>query len=208
MAYGVYQITADFEDEICKYTGAPYCVAVDCCAHALFLSLKRVGVAGMTISIPSRTFPSVPCEIIHAGAKVHFRPVDGKTICGTYQLAPTCVWDSALRFTSNMYVPGTFTCISFTGPRKTFKLSRGGAILTDDKDSYEWFKRARMSGRREGVSSNEAPDMIGWSYYMMPELAARGLLMIPSLYDFDGTPLNIPDLELEYPDLSVSQAYK
>jgi hypothetical protein len=60
---------------------------------------------GQEITIPNRTYPSVPCEIIHAGAKVKFRKVKGKTIKGAYQLKPTNVWDSALSFTYNMYKP-------------------------------------------------------------------------------------------------------
>ena len=76
----------------------------------------------MEISIPARTYPSVPCEIIHAGAKVKFETSKGKTLKGAYQLKPTKVWDSALLFSADMYIPGTHMCCSFTGPYKTFKL--------------------------------------------------------------------------------------
>ena len=106
MANGVYKITEDFEKSLSDYTGAPYVVTVDNQSNALFLSLMYEGVKGMEITIPSRTYPSVPCEIIHAGAKVKFSPVEGKTIKGAYRLSPTNVWDSALRFTADMYIPG------------------------------------------------------------------------------------------------------
>ena len=82
MANGVYKITEDFEKALSDYTGAPYVVTVDNQSNALFLSLMYEKVCGMEITIPSRTYPSVPCEIIHAGAKVKFRPVEGKTIKG------------------------------------------------------------------------------------------------------------------------------
>ena len=62
-------------------------------------------VCGKEITIPSRTYPSVPCEIIHAGAKVKFTSVEGTTLKGAYQLKPTNVWDAALSFTHNMYKP-------------------------------------------------------------------------------------------------------
>ena len=39
MAQGVHKITADFEEALCKYTGAPYAVALDNASNALFLSL-------------------------------------------------------------------------------------------------------------------------------------------------------------------------
>jgi len=208
MANGVYKITEEFEEKLAKYTGAPYVVTVDNQSNALFLTLYYQNVKGKTITIPSRTYPSVPCEIIHAGGKVDFEPVNGKTIKGAYQLKPTRTWDSALRFTSNMYIPGTFMCISFTGPYKHFKLSKGGAILTDDFVAHNWFKRARYSGRRECSYHDDNFDMIGWNYYMMPELAARGLLTMAQFYNMDGTPKQNDDLELPYPDLSKFEIYK
>jgi dTDP-4-amino-4,6-dideoxygalactose transaminase len=208
MANGVYKITEEFEEKLAKYTGAPHAVTVDNQSNALFLTLYYQNIKGKTVSIPSRTYPSVPCEIIHAGGKVNFEPVDGKTIKGAYQLKPTRTWDSALRFTSNMYIPNTFMCISFTGPYKHFKLSKGGAILTDDLHAYHWFKRARYSGRRECSYHDDNFDMLGWNFYMMPELAARGLLLMAQFYNMDGTPKYNEDLELPYPDLSKFEIYK
>ena len=213
MANGIYKITEDFEKSLSDYTGAPYVVTVDNQSNALFLSLyyeKNVkkSISGETITIPSRTYPSVPCEIIHAGLKVDFYEVDGKTIKGSYNLIGSNVWDSALSFTSNMYKPETHMCVSFTGPYKHFKLSKGGAILTDDYDAYLWFKRARYSGRREFSYHDDYFDMIGWNYYMMPELATRGLLLMNQFYNVDGTPKHNEDLELPYPDLSKFDIYK
>ena len=54
---------------------------------------------------------------------------------------------------------------------KHFKLSKGGAILTDDYDANLWFRRARYSGRRECSYHDDNFDMLGWNFYMMPELA-------------------------------------
>jgi dTDP-4-amino-4,6-dideoxygalactose transaminase len=208
MANGIYKVTEDFEKALGDYTGAPYVVTVDNQSNALFLALMYEDVKGKEITIPARTYPSVPCEIIHAGAKVKFTPVEGKTIKGSYQLAPTNVWDSALSFTANMYKSGTHMCISFTGPYKHFKLSKGGAILTDNYEAYLWFKRARYSGRRECSYHDDNFDMLGWNFYMMPELAARGLLLINQFYNTDGTKKQNEDLELPYPDLSKFDIYK
>jgi dTDP-4-amino-4,6-dideoxygalactose transaminase len=208
MANGVYKITEDFEKALADYTGAPYVVTVDNQSNALFLCMMYENVSGTEITIPSRTYPSVPCEIIHAGAKVKFKQVKGKTIKGAYRLEPTNIWDSALRFTSDMYVPGSHMCISFTGPYKHFKLSKGGAILTDSLQAYLWFKRARYSGRRECSYHDDHFDMLGWNFYMMPELAARGLLLMNQFYNMDGTKKSNEDLELPYPDLSKFEIYK
>lgn len=208
MAQGIYKVTEQFESELCRYTGAPYAVAVDNMSNALFLCLFYEKVNGLEISIPSRTYPSVPCEIIHAGGKVRFMETSGKTIKGAYQLSPTKIWDSALRFTADMYIPGSHMCISFTGPYKHLKLSKGGAILTDDEDAYAWFKRARFSGRRECSYHEDELDMLGWNFYMMPELAARGVLLMSQFYHMDGSKKHNEDLELPYPDLSKFDVYK
>jgi len=206
MSKGVYKITEDFEKALSDYTGAPYVITVDNASNALFLALMYEKVKGQEITIPCRTYPSVPCEIIHAGAKVNFKELEGEKIKGAYQLEPTKVWDSALRFTSGMYIPDTHMCVSFTGPYKHFKLSKGGAILTDSEQAYFWFKRARYSGRRECSYHEDNLDMVGWNFYMMPELAARGLLMINQFYH-EGKPIHNEDLELPYPDLSKFEVY-
>jgi len=202
-----HDVTADFENALAEYTGAPYVVAVDNASNALFLCLMYEKVKGQEITIPCRTYPSVPCEIIHAGARVKFEPVDGDSITGAYQLKPTRVWDSALRFTRGMYIKGALMCLSFTGPYKHLKLSKGGAILTDDKDAAKWLKRARYSGRRPISYHSDHFDMLGWNFYMMPEIAARGLLMMGQFYQ-TGHPSYNPDITMKYPDLSQYDIYQ
>jgi dTDP-4-amino-4,6-dideoxygalactose transaminase len=208
MAQGVYKVTEDFENKVAEYTGAKYAVAVDNQSNALFLTLYYEKISGQTITIPSRTYPSVPCEIIHAGGKVKFDVVSGTTLKGAYQLKPTRIWDSALRFTADMYISNTHMCISFTGPYKHLKLSKGGVILTDDYHAYLWFKRARFSGRRECSYHDDYFDMLGWNFYMMPEIATRGLLLMAQFYNIDGTKKHNDDLELPYPDLSQFKIYQ
>lgn len=203
----VYDVTNEFEKRLADYTGAPYAVTLDNQSNGLFLALMYEKVGGTTITIPERTYPSVPCEIIHAGAKVAFDAVEGTTLKGAYQLKPSRVWDSALRFTADMYLPNTHMCISFTGPYKHFKLSKGGAILTDDYQAYLWFKRARYSGRRECSYHDDHFDMLGWNFYMMPELATRGLLLMNQFYNPDGSKKHNADLELQYPNLSKFPIY-
>ncbi len=211
MATGVYKITEEFEEKVASYTGSPYVIAVDNASNALFLCLmyekNRTFSNGMKVTIPCRTYPSVPCEIIHAGGTVQFEPILGTKLKGAYQLKPTKVWDSALRFTHKMYIPNTHMCVSFTGPYKHLKLSKGGAILTDDYKAMLWFKRARFSGRRECSYHMDNFDMLGWNFYMMPEVAARGLLLMSQFYDADGNPKNNEDLEIGYPDLSKFPIY-
>tara|TARA_B110000902_G_C14218883_1_gene554318 strand:- start:857 stop:1501 length:645 start_codon:yes stop_codon:yes gene_type:complete len=212
MAYGIYKVTEEFESELCKYTGAKYAVTVDNMSNGLFLALYyenyiSKNIKRDTISIPNRTYPSVPCEIIHAGLKVKWEMQESQFLTGAYNLKGSKVWDSALTFTADMYKQKTHMCVSFTGPYKHFKLSKGGAILTDNHRAYLWFKRARYSGRRECSYHDDNLDMLGWNFYMMPELAARGLLLMGQFYDRDGNKKHNDDLTLPYPDLSKFKIY-
>ena len=212
MANGIYKITEDFEKALADYTGAKYAITLDNMSNGLFLALYyehyvNKSIKTDTITIPNRTYPSVPCEIIHAGLKVGWNTVNGETLTGAYPLEGSNVWDSALTFTADMYKPKTHMCVSFTGPYKHFKLSKGGAILTDDLKAYHWFKRARYSGRRECSYHDDNLDMIGWNFYMMPELAARGLLLMNQFYNMDGSKKHQEDLTLPYPDLSQFKIY-
>jgi hypothetical protein len=49
--------------------------------------------------------------------------------------------------------------------------------------------------------------MIGWNFYMMPEIATRGCLLMQQFYNPDGTKKDMPDVTLPYPDLSKFPVY-
>jgi dTDP-4-amino-4,6-dideoxygalactose transaminase len=218
MAIGVHKITEQFEAKLCDYTGAPYAVAVDNCSNALFLALKWFDKSMLfefgrpsqnwkqTVTIPSHTYVSVPCEVIHAGMPLKFED-STELLTGKYNLKGTNVWDCALHFTTDMYIPKTLMCLSFTGPYKHLKLGKGGAILTDNKEAYEWFKRSRFSGRRECSYLEDDFDMLGWNFYMMPEIAARGLLLMDQFYTETGKKHNEP-ITHRYPNLSKFKIYQ
>ena len=59
-----------FEENIAEYTGAPYAVSCDNCTNALKMCCEYYGVDEVTI--PKRTYLSVPQSIIQAGGKVKF----------------------------------------------------------------------------------------------------------------------------------------
>lgn len=217
-AKGPHRITAEFEAMLCAYTAAPFAVAVDNATNAIALCLwrwkekyfKKVGKFLPVISIPCRTYMSVACEIKLAGFPLKFREVQGNTLTGEYELFPTNIWDSALRFTADMYRPGQMQCVSFTGCFKHLKLGKGGAILLDNEDDYNWLKKARNSGRDECSYHDDTFTMLGRNCYMMPDIAARGLLLMGQFYDLNGNKIHNEDKTLPYPDLSAPQhtAYK
>lgn len=201
-----HNVTKDFEEELSNYTGAPYVVAVDNMSNALWLCLMYCDVKSKFVHIPKHTYVSVPNEIILAGGKVSFYDSD-KMLKGMYQLAPFPIWDSALRFTADMYEAGQFICVSFTGAYKHLKLGKGGAILCDNLDAYNWFKRARNSGRNECSYHVDTFTMIGRNCYMHPSVAALGLQLIQQFYNLDGTKKHNEDVCLPYPDLSLHKIF-
>lgn len=191
-----FNVVRDFEAALCEYTGAPFAVTTNSCTMALLLACKWCDVR--TVSIPTRTYVSVPQAIMHAGGDVIFRNSEWK---GEYQLAPYNIWDCARRFTSGMYKrkwgTTTYKCVSFHWS-KTLGIQQGGAILHDDPAADKWFRKARFDGRTEGVAPKDDKDIIlGYHCYMSPEIAAEGLVRLWHL------PKHNDDLPNDdYPDLS------
>ena len=114
MANGIYKVTEDFEKALAEYTNAKYVVTVDNMSNALFLALYyenyiNKSIKGGYVKCPKRTYPSVPCEIIHAGLQVNFTEnygcldMEQGTLTGAYKLENSNVYDSALSFTADMY---------------------------------------------------------------------------------------------------------
>ena len=171
-----FKIVRMFEEEIANLTGAPYAISVDSCTNALFLICKYLNVDKVTI--PSKTYLSVPQSIIHAGGEVIFdkreKTNDWK---GIYQLKPYPIYDAAKRLTKDMYLPGTFMGLSFH-IKKLLPIWKGGMILTDSEEAYDWFKKARYEGRSEKFYKEDDITFNGWNMYMTPQQAAHGLSML------------------------------
>ena len=212
-----YSIVDKFEKEIAKYAGSKYGVAVESCCAALFLSLMylRQDLKCPPIEciiIPNRTYPGVACSIIHADIPVVF---EYKRWQGAYELKqrnsyldirykPLRVYDSALRFKRGMYIKGSLYCLSFHA-KKHLPIGRGGMILTDRKDAYEWLKKARFDGRSEKPLAEDKIEFAGWNMYLTPEQAARGLTLFSFIKNKDMKDLDIT--KQGYPDLSTIKAY-
>jgi dTDP-4-amino-4,6-dideoxygalactose transaminase len=214
MAQLPFKVTELFELEICKYTSSPYAVCVDSLSSALYLCLiyeKQFGKTNFInqkIKIPNRTYPSVPCEIINAGFMVEFKETDSEYLEGSYCLEPTNIWDSALLFSADMYIPNQTICLSFSGAFKNLKLGKGGCILTDNLHQYEWLKRARNSGRGECSYHEDDFSIIGKNCYLLPEISARALVLMSQFYDSEGNKIINKPLRIKYPDLSKYEVYK
>lgn len=227
MGINPHNITRDFEEALCEYTGARFAVATTSCTMALLLAVawhlkddrrkadealpelearshgKLVGDMNawkMPIEIPKRTYLSVPMSIIHAGGRPTFR--DEQWV-GAYQLKPLPVWDYARMFTSGMYVAGQMQCLSFHAA-KILGDTQGGAILHDDSEVDAWLRRARFDGRTEHVAPmDDNFSMIGWHAYMSPDVAARLLFKLSILPKH-----NVLLLNDDYPDLSEMRIFR
>jgi dTDP-4-amino-4,6-dideoxygalactose transaminase len=197
-----YKIVQMFEEEVADYVGSPYAVSVDSCTNALFLVCKYLKVKEVTI--PSKTYLSVPQSIIHSGGEVVFDTTkETNDWSGIYQLKPYPIYDSAKRFTSEMYIPGSFMCLSFH-IKKHLKIGKGGMILTDDEEAVKWFKKARYEGRGEKLYHEDDIDMLGWNMYMTPQQASHGLSLMQNY------PVDVPDLDENngYRDLTEFTIFK
>ena len=195
-----YEVTRRFEAALCEYTGAPFAVAVNSGTAALLLACQAFP-GRTTVTVPARTYCSVPMAVIRAGHRVTMPEIAWR---GAYRLDPLPVWDCARRFTSGMYRAGQVQCLSFA-TTKILGIEQGGAILHDGSPALDrWFRRMRFDGRTEGVDPHaETFDLIGHHCIMLPSIAAQLLLKLHHL------PRHNPDMgEHDYPDLSKQPAFR
>jgi dTDP-4-amino-4,6-dideoxygalactose transaminase len=184
-----------FEQKLADYANSRFAVVTDSCTNALFLALKLRDVKG-EIRIPAQTYVSVAMQIHHAGATPIFNDISWS---GLYQLGETGVWDSAARFTKDMYLgENALQCLSFQ-IKKRLPIGRGGAILTNSQEDYDRLKIMTYDGRnlRTPYTSEGHIEGLGWHYYMTPEDAARGILLmdlLPEVNEDTMTHLHYPDL--------------
>ena len=174
-----WDVVDTFEKKLAAYGGSKYAVAVDSCTDAMFLCLKYLNANGV-VEVPKRTYVSVPCTINHAGCSVKF--VD-REWSGAYKLDPFPVYDAATRMKKGMYVKDSYYCLSFHR-RKHIPIGKGGMILTDNEDAYNWFKVARYEGRHmDRLYKDDYFEVVGWNMYLPPEQAAKGLYLFENIDD-------------------------
>jgi len=179
----------EFEKELARYTGSPYVVVTDGCTHALELCLRydRVTACRMT------AFTYISILMMLKQLNIQYQLIQ-ELWEGEYQLYDTRIWDSARKLHPRMYRKGQMQCLSF-GNGKPLQLGRGGAILTDDVDAYEWLSRARSDGRDLRISPWQQQEQFEQGYHYCPtmELCEQGLKKLPLV--------NTTSKYIQYPDL-------
>ena len=180
-----------FERAVSKFAGSKYGVAISSQTNAVFLSLELLKLKGLlkkglVLEVPKYTYMSIPMTILNAGFKLKFRDEEWS---GAYEIVNAetkegiGVWDSAVRFRKDMYVPNSLYCVSFQY-RKALPIGRGGMVLTDNIEYHDLLKKLCFNGRTNGVSQKEDKYTIrGWNMYMCPENASRGLTLMTLVAD-------------------------
>lgn len=189
-----------FSNLLCEFTGAKYVVLTDSCTHALELVIRAIG-SFRHFKIPTQTYLSVPFTLIKLGHSFCFDDIAWEN--WYYLDKEKQIIDSAAYFQRNMYIPGTFMCLSFQC-KKAISVGRGGAILFDDETLYPVLDKMKYDGRSLTCpwADETDIDMVGYHYYMTPEDAARGALLL-----LDG-PKNKSVSYKNYPDLRKFTVFK
>lgn len=201
-----FTVVDTFEKKVAEFFGAPYGIAVDSCTHGIELSL-RYCMAHSTpttepksISVPKRTYISVPFLAYKLGYKLNWRDEDWKD----YYYITTKVIDAAVLWKRNSYIPNTFMNISFQY-QKHLAIGRGGMILTDDKEAALELKKMSYDGRLPNIPWREQDiDTIGYHYYLTPEAAQRGLYLLDDAINTKPRQWTIND----WPDLTKMKIFK
>ena len=193
-----FQVITDFENEVAKFFGAPYAVAVDCCTHGLELCLRHR--KANKITVPKHTYLSVPMLADKLSLDLIWTDEKWKDF---YYVTEDII-DAAVNWKKDSYVPGTYMCVSFQF-RKHLSLGRGGIILFDKKEDFDVLKRMSYDGRNPDESwSIQNIKTIGYHYYMTPETAELGLKKLPEAIS------RIPKkwVYTDWPDLTKMDVFK
>ncbi len=189
-----------FEKKVAKFANSNYAVAVDSCTHAIELCLRYLLKTkelkkGDYVIIPKNTYVSVYILLCNLGFNVKCSEYKWS---GFYQIINSRIIDSAVRWNDNMYIKDSLQCLSFQ-IKKRIPIGRGGMILCNDEKEYQWLKLARYDGRDLSTpyDSSGHVKFLGYHYYMTPEDAARGIILMDEIKTTGDTGSweNYPDIE-------------
>lgn len=190
-----------FENQIAEFFGAPYAVAVDSCTHGIELALRYQNIS--YINIPKRTYLSIPFLAHKLNIKLIWRDenwVDYYKINDHF----TPIYDAAVLWRKNSYIPGSFMGISFQY-QKHLALGRGGVILTDNEEAAIQIKKMSYDGRLPNIPwRDQNITTVGYHYYMTPEIAQKGLDRLPEAISAPPRKWNVED----WPDLTQMEIFK
>ncbi|MAD12591.1 MAG: hypothetical protein CMC04_07720 [Flavobacteriaceae bacterium] len=188
----------EFENEISKFFGSPYAVAVDCCTHGIELCLRYKSIK--KILSPYRTYLSIPFLSQKLNIELEWKD----EVWQDYYYVSENIIDAAVLWKKNSYIPNTFMCVSFQF-QKHLSLGRGGVILLDNKQDAVALKKMTYDGRDPNIPwRDQNIKSLGFHYYMTPETAELGLKILPDAIEAKPRQWHIND----WPDLTKMDIFK
>jgi dTDP-4-amino-4,6-dideoxygalactose transaminase len=193
-----FNTVTQLENEVAKFFGAPYAVAVDSCTHGVELCLRYTQADH--IIVPKNTYLSIPFLAHKLWIDLLWKNEDWVD----YYYLTEDVIDAAVLWKPNSYVPGTFMNLSFQY-QKHLSLGRGGMILTDNEDAAIRLKKMSYDGRLPNTPWREQDiEIYGYHYYMTPETAQLGLDKLPMAIATEPKKWSVSD----WPDLTQMKVFK
>ena len=187
-----------FENELAKFFGSPYAIAIDSCTHGVELSLRYTNAK--IITCPKRTYLSIPFLANKMNLELKWKDENWTDY---YHLTNNVI-DAAVLWKANSYIPNTFMSISFQY-QKHLSLGRGGVILTDNPTAAVQLKKMSYDGRLPDIPwRNQNIDTYGYHYYMTPETANLGLEKLQKAIETPPKQWIVTD----WPDLTQMNIFK
>lgn len=193
-----FEVVQKFEQEIAKFFGAPYAIAVDSCTHGIELALRYT--QAIHIAVPKRTYLSIP--FLASKLNINLSWKDESWV--DYYYLTDSVVDAAVLWKKDSYIKNTFMGISFQY-QKHLSLGRGGILLTDNKEAAIQIKKMSYDGRLPNIPWRDQDiNTIGYHYYMTPETAQLGLNKLPAAIESPPRQWVVTD----WPDLTQMKIFK
>ena len=188
-----------FESLISRWFGSSYGIAVDSCTHGVELCLRYIGID--EIEVPKRTYLSIPFLSNKLNVPLKWKDEDWRDY---YEIGNSGVYDAAVLWRENSYIPNTMMCLSFQF-QKHLSLGRGGMILLDDEDSYKSLRKMVYDGREPNIPwRDQNIDTVGYHYYMTPETAELGIKKFEDAVNKTPRKWKLND----WPDLTQLEVFK
>ncbi len=167
-----FEIVTKLEKKLSDFFGSPFAIALDACTHGIELCLRYQKIESITV--PKRTYLSVPFLANKLNIKLEWRDEEWHDYYKVNNdLKP--IYDAAVLWKENSYIPGSFMCISFQY-QKHLSLGRGGVILCDNEDDAIALRKMAYDGRTPNIPWRDQDiETFGFHYYMTPETAQLGL---------------------------------
>lgn len=163
-----FDIVNNFEQVLAGFFSSKYAVLTDCCTHAIELCLR---LYPDKVCLPKHTYMSVPMTAMKLGLPLSFSNIEWTD----YYPVTDKIYDAAVLWRQNSYIPGTMMCISFQH-KKHINIGKGGCILLDNEQDYHRLKKMRYDGRDLSIPHHDDNvGEVGYHYYMTPEDALRGI---------------------------------